>query len=253
MVGHPKVYDSIGLQYRSRRNPDARIAAQINRALGDAKTVCNVGAGTGSYEPDDRDVVAVEPSQIMIAQRTSKHRVVNACAESLPFPDASFDAAMAILSIHHWSDPIKGLAEMRRVSRQQLILTFDTERQTDHWLVSEYLPEIASFELNRALPIEQIKKCLHAQTVECVQIPWDCTDGFLAAYWRRPAEYLKPEVQATISTLAQLPQVIVSKAMDRLARDLAGGDWAARHADLLQRAEMDFGYRLIITDKPPTR
>lgn len=249
MVGHSKAYDSIGLQYRSRRNPDARIAAQINRALGEARTVCNVGAGTGSYEPSDREVVAVEPSQIMIAQRTSKHRVVNACAESLPFPDDSFDAAMAILSVHHWSNPIKGLAEMRRISRRQLVFTFDPGRQMDHWLVSEYLPEIVAFEQNRALSIAQIKECLRAQTVECVPIPWDCTDGFQAAYWRRPAEYLKPEVQATISTLAQLPQEIVSKAMDRLADDLASGRWATRYADLLQCGEMDFGYRLVVADK----
>ncbi len=249
MAGTSPVYDTIGRQYRNRRIPDARIAAQIIRALGDAKTICNVGAGSGSYEPDDREVVAVEPSQIMIAQRRSSHRVVCAYAEELPFPDDAFDAAMAILSTHHWSDPPKGLSEMQRVSRRQLILTFDTARQMDHWLVSEYLPEIAAFELNRALPIEQIKQHLGAQTVESVLIPWDCTDGFQAAYWRRPAEYLKPEVQATISTLAQLPAEIVSKAMDRLARDLANGDWERRHADLLLRETMDFGYRLIVADK----
>jgi SAM-dependent methyltransferase len=249
MVGQPQVYDDIGRQYSRRRIPEARIAAQINRALGDARTVCNVGAGTGSYEPSDREVVAVEPSQIMIAQRTSSHRVVNACAESLPFPDDSFDAAMAILTTHHWRDPVKGLAEMRRVSRRQLVLAFDIRRQTDHWLVRDYLPEIAELELSRALPIEQIIECLKAQMVECVPIPCDCTDGFQTAYWRRPAEYLNPEVQATISTLAQLPSEIVSKAMERLARDLASGEWAARHAELLRSDVMDFGYRLIIADK----
>jgi SAM-dependent methyltransferase len=249
MVRHSKVYNTIGRQYSRRRIPDARIAAQIDRALGDARTVCNVGAGTGSYEPSDREVVAVEPSQIMIAQRTSPHRVVNACAESLPFPDDSFDAAMAILTTHHWRDPIKGLAEMRRISRRQLVLAFDIARQTDHWLVRDYLPEIAELELSRALSIEQIKECLHARTVKCVPIPWDCTDGFQAAYWRRPAEYLNPEVQATISTLAQLPSELVSAAMERLARDLASGEWAARHADLIQCDEMDYGYRLIIADK----
>jgi len=249
MVGHPKVYDTIGQQYRRRRNPDARIAAQINRALGDARTVCNVGAGTGSYEPSDREVVAVEPSQVMIAQRNSKHRVVNAYAESLPFPDNSFDAAMAILTVHHWSDPIKGLAEMRRISQRQLVLTFDPGRQMNYWLVGEYLPEIAALERDRVMSIEQIKGCLRTQTVECVPIPWDCTDGFQAAYWRRPAEYLKQEVRSTISTLALLPQEVVSKAMARLADDLASGKWATRHAELLKRDEMDFGYRLIISDK----
>jgi len=249
MIEHPPVYDTIGRQYRSRRKPDVRIAAQINRALSDARTVCNVGAGTGSYEPSDREVVAVEPSQVMIAQRTSKCRVVKACAEALPFPDNSFDAATAVLTVHHWSDPIKGLAELRRISRRQLVLTFDPARAMDHWLVSEYLPEIVALEKGRVLSIAQIQKCLQTETVECVPIPWDCTDGFQAAYWRRPAEYLNPEVQATISTFALLQPEVVSKAMARLADDLASGRWAVRHADLLQRDEMDFGYRLIIADK----
>jgi SAM-dependent methyltransferase len=252
MAGTSPVYDTIGRQYRNCRNPDPRIAAQINRALGNARTVCNVGAGTGSYEPSDREVVAVEPSSIMITQRTSPQRVIKAYAESLPFPDGSFDAAMAILTTHHWNDPVKGLAELRRISRRQLVLTFDTARQMDHWLVRDYLPEIAELEATRALPIEQIKECLQAQSVECVPIPCDCTDGFQAAYWRRPAEYLNPEVQATISTLAQLPPEIVSRAMDRLARDLASGEWATRHTELLSREEMDFGYRLIIADKQTT-
>lgn len=243
------IYDIIGRQYRSRRKPDVRIAAQINRALGDARTVCNVGAGTGSYEPGGREVVAVEPSQVMIAQRTSSCRVVQARAEALPFPDNSFDAAMAVLTVHHWSDPMKGLAELRRISRRQLVLTFDPERALDHWLVSEYLPEIVALEKGRVLSIGQIQECLQTETVECVPIPWDCTDGFQAAYWRRPAEYLNLEVQATISTFALLPQEIVSKAMARLARDLDSGAWAKRHANLLPRDEMDFGYRLIIADK----
>lgn len=246
---HPLVYDTIGCGYRRRRNPDARIAERINRALGDAKMVCNVGAGTGSYEPNTREVTAVEPSRAMIAQRTSTDSVVCAVAEALPFPDDAFDAAMAVLSVHHWKNPVQGLAEMRRVSKRQVIFTFDPERRGDLWLVSAYIPEILEFDRHRALPIEKIVACLEAEHVESVPIPWDCTDGFQAAYWRRPSEYLDPEVQATISTLAQLPANVVARAMGQLSQDLANGDWSTRYAELLQRDEMDLGYQLIVADR----
>lgn len=246
LYSHPQAYDTIGRGYRRRRYPDARIAERIHRALGDAKTVCNVGAGTGSYEPNNKEVIAVEPSRTMIGQRTSTNAVICALAEALPFPDEAFDATMAVLSVHHWRNPVQGLAEMRRVSKRQVIFTFDPERQGDLWLVSAYLPEILEFERNRALPIAEIIACLEADHVEPVAIPWDCTDGFQAAYWRRPSEYLNPEVQATISTLAQLPAQVVARAMDQLSKDLANGNWSARYATLLQHDEMDFGYRLIV-------
>ena len=241
-------YETIGRQYRKRRNPDPRIARQIQRALGNAKTVCNVGAGTGSYEPANREVTAVEPSQVMITQRTSTAKVVCCSAESLPFDDAQFDAAMAVLSVHHWQNPSQGLAEMRRVSCRQVVFTFDPKLQDRLWLVADYLPEILEFERGRAPEIDTIANCLRTDQVEVVPIPWDCIDGFQAAYWRRPEEYLKPEVQATISTLAQLPQQIVSDAMKKLAADLKSGAWTERHATLLEKEEMDFGYRLIVSD-----
>ena len=249
MPSHPKIYDTIGTQYRRRRSPDPRIAARINSALGDAGTVCNVGAGTGSYEPAGRDVVAVEPSQTMIDQRTSKDRVECAAAESLPFPDGAFDAAMAIMSVHHWKDPRVGLAEMRRVSARQVVFTFDPNRQADLWLVRDYLPEILELEQARAISIEQIVECLAGARVEAVQVPWDCTDGFQGAYWRRPQSYLEPEVQACMSALAQLPTDVVSRAMKQLATDLEDGTWQQRNGRLLTLDELDLGYRLIVADQ----
>jgi len=248
LPSHSKVYDTIGARYRRRRTPDARIAARIVNALGDARRVCNVGAGTGSYEPDDREVVAVEPSQTMIAQRTSTHPVECATAESLPFADNSFDAAMAILSVHHWEDPSAGLAEMRRIASRQVVFAFDPDHQSDLWLVRDYLPEILELEQARAISIAGIVDCLDRSVVESVPVPWDCVDGFQGAYWRRPEMYLEPEVQACMSTLAQLPADVVGRAMKQLATDLEDGTWQERNGHLLALEELDLGYRLIVSN-----
>ncbi len=226
--------------------PEPRIAARIRRALGNARTVCNIGAGTGSYEPEDLEVTAVEPSAIMIAQRTTSHAVVQASAEQLPFADRQFDAAMTVLSIHHWQDPRRGLAEMRRVSARQVVFTFDPKRIADLWLVRDYLPQIIPLEQSRAIAIDVIVQQLDAHQVLPIPIPWDCCDGFQAAYWRRPEQYLNPLVQSTISTLAQLPESIVHDALHRLEKDISSGVWRDRNRDLLTREKMDFGYRLII-------
>lgn len=244
------VYDTIGGSYCHRRSSDPRIARQINDALGDAQTICNIGAGTGSYEPEDREVVAVEPSQTMINQRNSRHRFVQASAESLPFPDSSFDAAMAIMSVHHWKDPAAGFSEMRRVASRQVVFTFDPERQADLWLVSDYLPEILKLDQARTISIDDILSCLPGANVKPVPIPWDCIDGFQGAYWRRPEMYLKDEVRACISTLAQLPRKIVDRAIQQLAKDLEDGTWQSRYSDLLTLDEFDSGYRLIVADCP---
>ncbi len=248
MQSHPQIYESIGRDYRKRRQPDPRIAQQIHRALGDAVTVCNIGAGTGSYEPTDRQVTAVEPSRTMICQRTSDCPVICCTAEDLPFADNEFDAAMTLLSVHHWQDPERGLSEMRRVSRRQVVFTFDPELQDEFWLVRDYIPQMDEFERQRATPVQTIADCLGAERIESVPIPWDCTDGFQAAYWRRPAEYLDADVQSTISTLAQLPADVVADGLARLARDLESGQWSKRYASLLDQEEMDFGYRLIIAE-----
>lgn len=252
MQKNHQVYETIGHGYLGRRQPDPRIAQQILRALGDAETVCNIGAGAGSYEPRDRSVTAVEPSQVMIDQRTSDAPVVRCTAENLPFSDNQFDAAMAILTLHHWQDPDKGLAEMKRISKRQIIFTFDTRVQDSHWLVADYLPEIIEFESGRALPIESIAKTLGSSRIETVPIPWNCTDGFQAAYWRRPEQYLRADVQASISTLALLPKELVTKAMNKLSDDINSGIWAKRYANLVNNEEMDFGYRLIISESHHT-
>jgi SAM-dependent methyltransferase len=242
----PSTYEVIGAGYARRRRPDPRIAARVWSALGDARRICNVGAGTGSYEPADRDVIAVEPSRAMIAQRSSG-RVVRARAEALPFADRSFDAAMALLTVHHWEDLEAGISELRRIAPLRIVFTFDPARQHDFWLVRDYLPEIEELERKRAPTIDALVRLLGGAEVSAVPIPWDCTDGFQAAHWRRPEAYLDPAVRASISTLAMLPPALVEHAMARLAQDLASGAWAARNAELLERDEMDYAYRLLVS------
>ena len=249
MRSEPSLYDTIGQGYRRQRVPDPRIAARIRTALGNAATVCNVGAGAGAYEPEDLQVVAVEPSSTMIAQRTVPRRVIRGRAEVLPFDDGEFDASMAILTLHHWQDAPQGLSEMRRVSRRQVVLTFDVEWLDAFWLVRDYLPEITTLERRRAPRIAQIMSWLETTHIETVPIPWDCTDGFQAAYWRRPWAYLRDDVRGAISTFSQLPQSAVEKAMARLATDLRSGAWQTQYASLLDCEEIDLGYRLIVSGR----
>jgi SAM-dependent methyltransferase len=242
----PNVYEAIGHGYNKRRTPDPRIALKIRAAIGDVRTLVNVGAGSGAYEPTDLEITAVEPSTVMIAQRRGLATVVQARAEELPFDDNQFDCSMAILSVHHWQDAERGLSEMKRVSRRQVVFTFDPALQGLLWLVSDYVPEIVEFEKLRAMTVPDIASCLNTTNVQSVPIPHDCTDGFQAAYWRRPAEYLNADVQSTISTLAQLPREVIDRAIRRLETELASGDWHRKYSHLLGLDEVDFGYRLII-------
>jgi SAM-dependent methyltransferase len=230
------------------RRPDPRIAARIRAALGDATTVVNVGAGAGSYEPADLDVVAVEPSETMIAQRPEgAARVIQGVAEELPFEDSSFDAAMAVLSDHHWENRRRGLEEMRRVASRVVVLTFDPATVHDTWLVEEYFPCFADV-VTDAFRLEDIVGYLGGARVEPVPIPHDCTDGFMHAYWRRPRAYLDPAVRASISSFALMDERCREDGLARLAEDLESGEWERRHADLLQLEEIDRGYRLLIHD-----
>lgn len=243
LASHPDVYDEIGTGYARYRRPDPRIQARIDEALGDARRVCNVGAGAGSYEPADREVVAVEPSREMHAQREEPG--VRAVAEALPFPDQSFDATLASLTIHHWIDVDAGLAELRRVAPRQVIFGFEPVPHDAFWLVAEYLPEIA--DMDRDMPtIERVVEGLGGARVEAVPVPWDCVDGFLAAYWRRPERYLEPDVRACISGFARLDPPIVERGIAALRADLESGRWRERHADLLERDALDTGYRLVV-------
>ncbi|WP_305095978.1 class I SAM-dependent methyltransferase [Croceibacterium aestuarii] len=239
------LYDRIGLDYANLRKPDPRIAARIEAALGDAKTIVNVGAGTGSYEPTRREVTAVEPSAAMIAQRPAGSApVVQARAEALPFPDDSFDAAMAVLTVHHWTDPLQGLREMRRVARGPVaVLTFE-QGHPGTWL-GDYLPEIRALDAGQTIPFEDYRRALGEIDVQTVPIPHDCSDGFLYAYWRRPEAYLDPQVRSGSSTFHVLTGL--EPGLARLTDDLASGAWRRRYGDLLTLDEFDAGYRLVVT------
>ena len=241
-------YDDIGRSYSGHRRPDPRIARVINAALGDAQSVVNVGAGTGSYEPTDRAVVAVEPSSVMIAQRPANAApVVRGSADHLPFADGAFEAALAILTVHHWSDRRAGLAEMRRVARGQVVvLTWDPEHP-GFWLVRDYFPDI--IELDRSIfpTLAELEAVLGHVEVSAVPIPHDCVDGFLGAYWRRPVAYLDEEVRAGISTFARIKDV--APRIERLRAELEDGRWSMKNAELLGLEQLDVGYRLVVSDR----
>ena len=247
MSGAP-LYDTIGATYTRTRRTEPRIAAQVWAALGDARTVLNVGAGTGSYEPSDREVTAVEPSAVMRAQRPAGAApCVAATAERLPFEDQSFDAAMAFATIHHWPDPIAGLREMRRVARRVVVFTHETTDAGWHrrfWLTRDYLPEVAELFAGRP-SLTELARSVGART-EPVLIPWDCVDGFFEAYWRRPEAYLDEKVRRGISVWTGIGPDAEQRAVRSLRDDLASGRWAERNRDLLDLEAAELGLRLLI-------
>ena len=246
MGGRVAAYDRLGRTYTATRRADPRIAAAIEDALGDARTVVNVGAGAGSYEPRDREVVAVEPSATMIAQRPpGAAPVVQASAEALPFEDGSFDAALAIATIHHWQDVRRGLAELRRVARRVVIATWDLAVSNELWIIAEYFPQAGTFEAGRTLGPDRIADLLGGGQVRPVLIPADCEDGFIGAWWKRPEAYLDPVVRAGMSSIAAVEDQL-GAAVARLEADLRSGAWHERHRDLLARQELDVGYRLVV-------
>ncbi|WP_410670805.1 class I SAM-dependent methyltransferase [Amycolatopsis sp. cmx-4-68] len=239
-------YDEIGIGYALGRRTDPRWLAPLLSALGDARSVVDVGSGTGSYEPPGRRVTAVEPSTEMIRQRGAEAApVVRAVAEALPFASATFDAALAVLTVHHWPDWRRGLAELRRVSRRQVVLAYDTALHNDFWLVREYVPEVAELERSRPSAPE-IADVLGASSVRVLPVPWDFTDGVFPAHWRRPEAYLNPAVRRACSALAQTPPAAVARGIAKLRADLESGRWRAEHAELLELPEWDAGFRLIV-------
>ena len=243
-----QLYDTIGGAYAATRRTEPRIAAQVWAALGDARTVLNVGAGTGSYEPSGRDVTAVEPSALMRAQRPEGAApCVAAFAENLPFEDQSFDAAMAIATVHHWQDPIAGLREMRRVARRVVVFTHDSSDsgwRRRFWLTRDYLPEVADLLVGRP-SLTELARAIGART-EPVLIPWDCADGFFEAYWRRPEAYLDENVRRGISVWAGVGPDAEQRAVRSLRDDLASGRWAERNRDLVSLDAAELGARLLI-------
>ncbi len=249
-------YDVIGADYGRTRRPDPRIARRIRAALGDVRTVVNVGAGQGSYEPDDLAVTAVEPAAAMIAARPpAAAPCVLAAAESLPFADASFDAAMAVLTMQHWSDVTAGLRELRRVARRRVVLfTWDPGVVDELWLTTDYLPQIrdrdqAIFPSMQTI-LSGLEPCRRS-TIEPIPVPHDCLDGFLAAFWRRPKAYLDPVVQMGISSFCELGPKVTAPPLARLAADLESGEWRRRFGGLLELDEFDYAYRLVTADLTP--
>jgi len=237
-------YDSIGINYSELRKPDSRIAAFVDNALGTAKTVLNVGAGTGSYEPINREVIALEPSWEMINQRDHlAARAIQGYADDLPFDDNSFDASMAILTIHHWPDKQKGLQEMRRVTCGPIVLlTFDPSHHGT-WL-TDYLPELVKLDEMQMPAMSDYERWLNKVEVVPVPIPHDCTDGFLYAYWRRPKAYLDARIRTGSSSFWAIENA--DEGLRKLSEDLESGQWERRYADILTLDAIDAGYRLVI-------
>ena len=243
-----QLYDVIGSAYPATRRTEPRIAAKVWDALGDARTVLNVGAGTGSYEPADREVTAVEPSAVMRAQRPAGAApCVAAAAEHLPFEDQSFDAAMAFSTIHHWQDPIAGLREMRRVARRVVVFTHDasdTGWRHRFWLSRDYLPEVVDLVAGRP-SVDQLAHAIGAR-IEPVLIPWDCADGFFEAYWRRPEAYLEEHVRRAVSIWTRVGPQAEQRAVTGLRDDLASGRWAERNRELIDLDAAELGLRLLV-------
>lgn len=242
-----QLYDSIGKGYADYRRPDPRIAEAITEALGGAQSLVNLGAGAGSYEPADRSVVAVEPSPTMISQRPANAApAVRASAMDLPFRDDAFDTSLAIFTVHHWPDRMRGLSEMRRVATRAVILTWEPSTFVS-WLTRDYFPELLTYDRTLfPLASEFYVRVFEQIEVVPIPIPHDCTDGFLEAYWRRPEAYFDAGARHAISAFARIPDV--HQGLARLRRDLDDGTWVRRNRHLLELTELDLGYRLIIAE-----
>ncbi len=241
-------YGQIGDGYSVFRKPDPHIAKQILDALGDATSILNVGAGTGSYEPVDRQVTALEPSESMRAQRPSTLTpAINGVAEDLPFEDASFDASMAIVTVHQWSNLEKGLSEMRRVTRGNVVLLVcDPELMTDYWL-NDYIPEVREVEARRFPSIERIRVAVGGE-VEVLPVPvlLDCRDGFNEAYFGRPEMFLDERARLACSSWSLVPKAAVERFVDDLSADLASGHWDEKYGYHRSQPYFDGPLRLVV-------
>ncbi|MGA8744451.1 MAG: class I SAM-dependent methyltransferase [Solirubrobacterales bacterium] len=231
------------------RRSDPRIGARIEAALGNARTVVNVGAGAGSYEPPDREVTAVEPSAEMIAQRPADGApVIQACAENLPFPDDSFDAGMAVLTVHHWSDPAAGLRELRRVTRRRiLIVAFDPGALTSLWITRDYFPEMLRLKRRSSLTSTELARRLSPAHSIPLPVPRDCTDHFFAALWARPELLFEEKVVRPMWVWQSISEEARSAGRERLAADLNSGAWEKRYGYLRKMTELDVGLRMVIS------
>jgi SAM-dependent methyltransferase len=243
-------YDRLGVGYGKHRRGDPRIAARIDAALGDAQTVVNVGAGTGSYEPSKREVMAVEPAAEMIAQRPAGAApVVQASAESLPFEDDSFDAALAVLTAHHWADLAAGLSEMRRVARRRLVMvTFDSAALKDLWIAADYFPAMLELQRPSGTSSRNLATMLPAATSTPLPVPRDCEDHFFAALWARPELLFDEDVVRPMWVWQSIAEEARRAGRERLAADLESGAWERRYGHLRRETELDVGLRLVVSE-----
>lgn len=240
------LYDRIGQGYATRRKPDARIYRLLRNRFEGCGSIVNVGAGAGSYEPEDLPVIAVEPSYQMIAQRVNRANVVQATAEALPLRDKSADGVMGALTLHHWADKQEGLRECARVARKHVCLLTWDPASDGFWLVQEYFPELLAYDRTVFPALTEIQSALETWgrvSITPVLIPADCVDGFLGAYWQKPSAYLNPTVRACVSSFSRIPDV--RPGLEALQRDITTGAWQHRHGQLLSESVLDIGYRLV--------
>ncbi|MFO0860052.1 MAG: class I SAM-dependent methyltransferase [Phycisphaerales bacterium] len=244
------VYDTIGRTYTNYRLPDPRIAGAIEEALGDARSIANIGAGAGSYEPAGRSVIGVEPSEVMIRQRPAGAApCLQGTAEALPLESKSADAAMAVLTMHHWSDLEGGLREMARVARRRIVLVTWVPDGGPFWLTRDYFPEIFAYDTT-VFPagsdlMGKLERFAGPARMKSLSIPHDCRDGMLAAYWRRPELYLEADRRRSMSSFSRID---AEPGVTKLRADLASGRWGERNRGLLPLDSLDVGYRIVICE-----
>lgn len=242
-------YDQQGINYSGQRKTDPRIAEYVFKALDNSKTVLNVGAGAGSYEPEDRYVIAVEPSATMRAQRLNNNKIpaINATADSLPFSDNSFDASMAMVTIHHWPDIEIGLQELKRVTKNKIvIMTFDPDALNDFWNVN-YFPELIEIERQRYPKLERIIKAIGGKSeIIKIPIPLDCLDGFQEAFYGRPEAFLEKSIRIAQSAWGFLPAELEEKYVNALAADIRSGEWDRKYGHFRTLPNFTCALRLVV-------
>lgn len=242
-------YDEIGGNYSTYRREDRRLLALISDALGDAQTVVNVGAGAGSYEPRDRHVIAVEPSDVMAAQRgVDRPPAIKAGAEKLPLRDQSADAAMSVLSLQHWGDAQRtGVLEMRRVARRTVVIaTYDARVSASWWLTADYFPEAAERDRATFPDPEIIADWLGGARINVVPVPIDITDWMMGSYWAHPERVLDAGARSATSAFAQEDEATVNRVVDAVRSDLNDGSWDRKYGAIRALTTFDTGLRLIV-------
>ncbi len=242
-------YDEIGGNYSSYRREDPRILRQITDALGTASSVVNVGAGAGSYEPRDRHVIAIEPSDVMAAQRGfDRPPAIKAGAEKLPLRDQSVDAAMSVLSLQHWGDAQEtGIREMRRVARRAVVIaTYDARVSSSWWLTADYFPEAAERDRTTFPDPETIADWLGGARIDIVPIPADTTDWMMGSYWAHPERVLDAGARSATSAFAQEDEAAVNRVVDAVRSDLEDGTWERKYGAMRALTHFDSGLRLIV-------